>query len=162
MGDQVVQMSWCLERTGDQVVWTSWCLDQTGDQVIRTDANFFKQFTNGCKRNPAQKQKVIRVCFPVHVHKYLIETVQTTIMSGWNKRQISNWSSAGYLKRVQFYNWFRLHQKKSSSPFSYAHLNYLYLIYINWRCVRKIKKAGFISFLRQKYIYLVFQLWSGG
>ena len=39
-----------------------------------------------------------------------IETVQTTIMSGWNKRQISNWSSAGYLKRVQFYNWFRLHQ----------------------------------------------------
>ena len=40
----------------------------------------------------------------------LIETVQTTIMSGWNKRQISNWSSAGYLKRVQFHNWFRLHQ----------------------------------------------------
>ena len=39
-----------------------------------------------------------------------IETVQTTIMSGWNKRQISNWSSAGYLKRVQFYNWLRLHQ----------------------------------------------------
>ena len=27
-----------------------------------------------------------------------IETVQTTIMSVWNKRQISNWSSAGYLK----------------------------------------------------------------
>ena len=31
-------------------------------------------------------------------------------MSGWNKRHISNWPSAGYLKRVQFYNWFRLHQ----------------------------------------------------
>ena len=27
----------------------------------------------------------------------------------WNKRQISNWSSVGYLKRVQFYNWFRLY-----------------------------------------------------
>ena len=27
----------------------------------------------------------------------------------WNKRQISNWSSEGYLKRVQCYNWFRFH-----------------------------------------------------
>ena len=27
-----------------------------------------------------------------------------------NKNEISNWSSVGYLKCVQFYNWFRLHQ----------------------------------------------------
>ena len=47
----------------------------------------------------------------IHLYRVLyIETVQTTIMSGWNKRQISNWSSAGYLNRVQFYNWFRLLQ----------------------------------------------------
>ena len=29
---------------------------------------FFEQFTNGCKRNPAQKQKVVRVRFPMHGH----------------------------------------------------------------------------------------------
>ena len=28
----------------------------------------------------------------------------------WNKNEISNWSSVGYIKRLQFYNWFRLHQ----------------------------------------------------
>ena len=49
-------------------------------------------------------------CANFYPKNLVIETVQTTIMSGWNKRQISNWSSAGYLKRVQFYNWFRLHQ----------------------------------------------------
>ena len=27
-----------------------------------------------------------------------------------NKNETSNWSSVGYLKCVQFYNWFRLHQ----------------------------------------------------
>ena len=31
------------------------------------------------------------------------------LLCRWNKKQISNWSSVGYLKRVQFYNWFRLH-----------------------------------------------------
>ena len=44
----------------------SWCFERMGDQVVRMDANFFKWFTNGCKRNPAQKRKVVRVCFPVH------------------------------------------------------------------------------------------------
>ena len=29
---------------------------------------FFERFTNGCKRNPAQKWKVVRVRFPVHGH----------------------------------------------------------------------------------------------
>ena len=32
---------------------------------------FFEQFTNGCKRNPAQKRKVVRVPFPMHGHNYL-------------------------------------------------------------------------------------------
>ena len=32
---------------------------------------FFEWFTNGCKRNPAQKQKVFRVRFPVHDHMYV-------------------------------------------------------------------------------------------
>ena len=35
------------------------------------------------------------------------------LLCRWNKRQISNWSSVGYLKRVQFYNWFRLHQMQT-------------------------------------------------
>ena len=30
---------------------------------------FFERFTNGCKRNPAQKRKVVKVRFPVHGHK---------------------------------------------------------------------------------------------
>ena len=29
---------------------------------------FFEWFTNGCKRNPAQKRKVVKVHFPVHGH----------------------------------------------------------------------------------------------
>ena len=29
---------------------------------------FFERFTNGCKRNPAQKRKVVKVHFPVHGH----------------------------------------------------------------------------------------------
>ena len=29
---------------------------------------FFERFTNGCKRNPAQKRKVVIVRFPVHGH----------------------------------------------------------------------------------------------
>ena len=29
---------------------------------------FFERFTNGCKRNPAQKRKVVKVRFPVHGH----------------------------------------------------------------------------------------------
>ena len=36
------------------------------------DADFFEWFTNGCKRNPAQKQKVVRVRFPMHGHIYSI------------------------------------------------------------------------------------------
>ena len=32
---------------------------------------FFKRFTNGCKRNPAQKRKVVKVRFLVHGHKCL-------------------------------------------------------------------------------------------
>ena len=62
-------MSWCFERTGDQVIRMSWSFEWTGDQVIWTDANFFERFTNGCKWNPAQKRKVVRVRFPVHGHK---------------------------------------------------------------------------------------------
>ena len=31
---------------------------------------FFEWFTNGCKWNPAQKRKVIKVRFPVHSHTY--------------------------------------------------------------------------------------------
>ena len=31
---------------------------------------FFERFTNDCKRNPAQKRKVVKVRFPVHGHKY--------------------------------------------------------------------------------------------
>ena len=29
---------------------------------------FFERFTNGGKRNPAQKQKVVKAHFPVHGH----------------------------------------------------------------------------------------------
>ena len=32
--------------------------------------SFFEQFTNGCKQNPVQKRKVIRLCFPMHGHSY--------------------------------------------------------------------------------------------
>ena len=28
----------------------------------------FERFINGCKRNPAKKRKVVKVCFPVHGH----------------------------------------------------------------------------------------------
>ena len=46
---------------------------------------FFERFTNGCKWNPAQKRKVVRVRFPVHGHIYaMIFTVHTYIRtSGW-------------------------------------------------------------------------------
>ena len=64
------------QRTGGQVVRTSWCFKWMGDQVIRTswffprtDANFFKQLTNSCKRNPIYEWKVIRERFPVLGHK---------------------------------------------------------------------------------------------
>ena len=32
---------------------------------------FFEWFTNGCKRNPGQKWKVVKVRFPVHGHMYV-------------------------------------------------------------------------------------------
>ena len=38
------------------------------------------------------------------------------LLCRWNKRQISNWSSAGYLKRVQFYNWFLQGTETTNAP----------------------------------------------
>ena len=31
---------------------------------------FFERFRNGCKQNPAQKRKVVKVRFPLHGHKW--------------------------------------------------------------------------------------------
>ena len=46
----------------------------SSEQVIKSFERmqiFFERFTNGCKRNPAQKWKVVKVRFPVHGHIFL-------------------------------------------------------------------------------------------